>query len=169
MNVIDCHSIDILTKFIIPMVFKANIKHNNLPILSYKTYLSIIDEPEYDDKIIIVSNIPINKSLIRDDIYYKTILKDGEYLTILTPPPEYEDNIYIIIGGNYSKLSEEYKRRLLYFWDEDKDSKLFGILFKNKYKRFTEEQYLTYKHEIEHAKEYYPKPLYTEIIYGLKC
>lgn len=171
MNVIDTKSIDTATKFIAPMVFKDNIRYSNTLQNFYKTCLSIIDKPEYDDNIIIVSTTP----LIDKNLKYKktTIVANEryrsnfEYLNIFHIPEEYEDDLYLIVAGKYSRLSDKYKRRLLYFWNEDKDSKLFAVLFKDKTKLFSHSQYYKNKYTIDNADEYYEKPAIYELVYDL--
>lgn len=165
MNIIGNYSISITTKFILPMVFNNNVTFADLPIYTYNTYLSIIDEPEYDDKIIIVSKERLPDFLINKEFLYKVEKKQDNYFTIFNPPNE--EDIYSIISGRYSELSLEYKHKLLYFWKQDKDSQLFGVLYKDFNSRFSYNEYMLNESRITKVKEYYSKPLYTELIYGL--
>jgi len=173
MDVINTYSIDTITKFITPMVFKDNIKYSQTLQNYSRTYLSIIDKPEYDDKIVIVSNTPI---IDKKHIYYNTMLvvtllyepEINKYLNIFHIPEQYQDDVYLIIAGKYSEISPEYKRKLLYFWEQDKDSRLFGILYKDKTKVFGYNQYMMNKKRIDKSNEYYEKPSYYELVYGLQ-
>jgi hypothetical protein len=168
MNIIDSLNIGITTKFIAPMIFKDNVSFTDLPIITYQTYLSIFDEPEYDDKIIIDSNqSQINTSLCKPGLLIKRIKKDNVLLNIFHIPREYEDDLYDILSGRYKELTDSYKQKLLYFWKEDKDSKLFGLLFDKIELRFNENEYLLNKKRIERARSLYSKPTYIELIYGL--
>lgn len=169
MNIIDTMTIGITTKFIAPMVFKDNVSYSDLPILDFQTFLSILDKPECDDKIIIDSHRnPISTTLCKPGLFIKTIKENANsILNIFNIPIEFEDDLYDILAGRYTDLSDEYKQRLLYFWKEDKDSKLFGLLFGIPEKRFNTNESLTNKNRIKKAKSLYPKPMYSELIYGL--
>lgn len=162
------NAFSVTTSFIAPMVFKDNVNYSKLSVSIYNTYLSIFDKPEYDDKIIIEVRNNLSLNLCKPNLYITATRYDKSVLYIFNIPKEYEEDLYLAIGGRYSKLSEEYKRKLLYFWAADKDSKLCSILYKNKYKRFSENEYLLHKEDIEISTEYYIKPLYTDLIYGLE-
>jgi hypothetical protein len=168
MNIIDSLNIGITTKFIAPMIFKDNVSFTDLPITNYQTYLSIFDKPEYDDKIIIDSNLSsIDISLCKPGLFIKRIKEEHALLNIFHIPKEYEDDLYDILSGRYKELTNSYKQKLLYFWKEDKDSKLFGLLFDKIELRFSENEYLLNKKRIERARSLYSKPTYIELIYGL--
>lgn len=171
MNIIDEINIDTLTKFIMPMVFKNNIKYSNIQQKIYSTHLSVFDKPEYDDKIIIVSSYKIPEELYLSTVYIKSItsllFSNKQILNILNIPTEYYSDFEHCITGRYSKLSDDYKRKLLYFWSEDKDSKLFATLYKDKKKRFDHNEHSQNHIRIKYAIEYYSKPKYYELIYGL--
>jgi len=151
------------------MVFKDNIKHSDTFPNIHNTYLSIFDKPEYDNKIIFEVKDNFDLNLCTEGLFIKNIrYTDNSALYIFEIPKEYKDDLYLIINGKYSKLSEKYKRKLLYFWSADKDSILFGILFKDKHKVFTANEYYANKYTIDHAEEYYIKPFYIELIYGIR-
>lgn len=151
-----------------PMVFKDNIKYTDISTTIYGTYLSIYDKPEYDDKIIIETSSVINLNICKQGLYRKVYADNKSHLHIFEIPKEFEEDLYLVISGRYSWLSDEYKHKLLYFWSKDKDSKLFGILYKRVDSRFTRNEYLANKSRIDKADEYYIKPLYSELIYGLQ-
>lgn len=155
--------------FIAPMVFKDKIRYSNIPTNLYNIYLSIFDKPEYDNKIILeCSNEKLDSTIYKTDSFIKTMKYNNKsVLHIFSIPTKYEEDLCYIVNGKYSQLSEEYKNKILYFWETDKNSRLYGILYKDKYKRFTENEYLYNKHKIDIADEYYDKPLYIELIYGL--
>lgn len=148
------------------MVFKNNIKFHNLTNTIYNVYLSIFDKPEYDNKIIIEGSKAVDKNLCinKECVLYN---HNSYMFSIFNIPIQYKEDLYLIISGKYSELSDNYKHKVLYFWNEDKDSRLFGILYKNKKSRFTENEYLINKKKIDDSYEYCSKPLYQELIYGL--
>ena len=165
MDYLDIYSITI--NFIMPMVFKDNVKYSDITTSFYNTYLSIYDKPEYDDKIIVEVHSTIDLNRCRPNLFVKKITTDESKLYIFNIPKEFKDDVYLIIGGKYSHISQDYKHKLLYFWSKDKDCRLFNILYKNK-RRFTKNEYLLNKTRIDNAEEYYTKPLYKELIYGLQ-
>lgn len=89
------------TKLILPMVLHdKNIKGENiLGIDGYiNAYIGDIDDPELDDKIIVMWDG-------RKDIY--------------DIPSKFKEDYWSIVTSNYSKISDEYIEYLNDFWNKD--------------------------------------------------
>jgi hypothetical protein len=169
MDIISYIGVDTASKFILPMVMKLDTTHDDIPKTFYKTCISIFDKPEFDDHIILVSTSKQDLLKCRYDLSLKKIWDDKEknYLFIFEIPLEYEDDLYKIVTGDYTKLSEPYKKRLLQYWQEDNKSRLYGVLYGITNLAFSEAFRLTHRYEINRARSYYAKPTLRELIYGL--
>lgn len=148
MDIINHEGIDTATKFILPMVMKNDATYENVPKSIYKTCISIFDRPEFDDHIILVSTSFVDPPKRRKDLYFRKLYDEDtkDYYFIFEIPVEYEEDLNKILNGNYYNLSEEYKQRLVHFWQDNNRSKLTLLLYGN------------YK---------YQKPLVRELIHGM--
>ena len=87
----------------------------------------------------------------------------GEEIPI---PEEHLENFKFFLEGKYSKLSEGYKHRILDFWDADKNTILYKILYKDQ--TFVERIKSIEKNDlqiqdIEDIEAWYPPELSDEI------
>lgn len=103
------------TKFILPLVFDDNVKHTEIITNLVNAYIADLEHPENDNKLTIV---------------YETEKEGTE--TIKEIPEQWEPDHYRVLAGEYSETSEEYKKKVLNFWEQDENSLLWAILYKEK-------------------------------------
>jgi len=170
MDVINDIGLDTASKFILPMVMKKDATYKDVPKTFARTHISIFDKPEFDDHIILVSSSPKDLPKCRRDLSLRGIYeeKDKAHLHIFEIPTEYEDDLYKIVGGDYPQLSEEYKRRLLSFWQEDNNSPLYGVLYHVLKLALSHNTIMQNLYEVQYAKGYHNKPTIRELIYGIR-
>jgi len=140
------------TKFILPMAFDENIKYDKVLQDILDTYIAIYDQPEHDDKII--------------------ILKDGDGIENQTfdiheVPDKWADDYVKILAGKYSELSEEYKQHLMNFWEVTPKDYLHSVLYKDKSALRNRELELKRGKNIYLLDELWPEPDMQSEIYGL--
>ena len=169
MDIINYIGTDTASKFILPMVMKSDATYEDVPKTFYKTCISIYDKPEFDDHIILVSTTSTKPPKCRLDLSLRGLYdeENKDFLSIFEIPREYLEDLYMITTGDYSNLSEAYKQKLLYFWKEDNNSPLYGVLYHNKNLVFSRNVLMMNAYEIKEARSYYPKPSLRELIYGI--
>jgi hypothetical protein len=96
------------TVFILPIVFSDKKYSDILTEDFINAYIADFEYPEYDDKLTVVRKSEVE----RHDI-----------------PKEYFEDYVKIIAGAYNATSDKYKQLVTSFWDCDKDSKLYNILY----------------------------------------
>lgn len=131
------------TKFLLPIVVKKGVRFYEIFNDGFKeAYIGDINRPELDDNILILRQEPyIDLSNHTDSIFESECLSaytidDGEYsnnIYVHSIPMERIDEYGKFIQGRISDFSEEYKQHLIHFWDTDKNSMFYSILY-NDYK-----------------------------------
>jgi len=159
------------TKFILPMLFK-DVKFNKVLIEGFRNaYVADFDKPEFDDHILIV----FKDELCEFDTIFAEFQKDlvdtymsnKDFIHVFKIPEGMESDYYEVIAGNYSAISDTYKKQLLNFWDKDDNSDLYKVL----YKRIEDVKNKLY--ELEHDVDYdrltelYPTPKLAHEIYNM--
>lgn len=119
------------TKFIMPMIFKENIKHTDILTIRFiNAYISDFDRPEYDNKILLVKT---DKQTDKELVIEKPIEVYNSNETLIVEvyeiPENMEEDYYLIVAGKYSEISEDYKKKLLFFWGSNKDDELHSALY----------------------------------------
>jgi hypothetical protein len=119
------------TKFILPMIFNDETTYNDILKNHYlDSYTSDYYEPENDGCLLIVKTIDeepsntINKPIRK----YK---RDGTFVFVYEIPDKFKEDFAYILIGSFNDISEEYRQKLLLFWDEDVNSGLSNIITKN--------------------------------------
>jgi hypothetical protein len=155
------------TRFILPMLYFKGLKYTNI-LNDYftKAYIADIDHPENDGKLAVkyMTHDSIPKEL-GDNIYYDEY--DSSFIAVIEIPDKYLDDYYKILAGQYSSLSEEYKKTILSFWEEDNTSTLYGVLYKvkNLVRKMLLAALDTIPEELSVRAEYWPTPkMYKEIL-----
>jgi hypothetical protein len=73
-------------------------------------------------------------------------------------PKEYLDDYKKIIKSQYSQISNQAKEVILYFWNQDKDSYLYSVLYKtNKILDYWRKKFKDVNIQASSEKEYWPK------------
>ncbi len=73
-------------------------------------------------------------------------------------PKEYLDDYKKIIKSQYSQISNEAKEITLYFWNQDKNSYLYSVLYKtNKILDYWRKKFKDVNIQASDEKEYWPK------------
>lgn len=132
MNVLKFTKYTNTTKFILPLLFDNNTRyHELLDNFFINAYIADMANKENDDKIHLLfadyPSLTLTQKLPDPISEYK--YKDG-FVLIYPLIPEWEEDYNKIITGEYSTISEKAKNQLLYFWEEDNTSLLWGVLYK---------------------------------------
>lgn len=124
------------TKFVLPLLFQESVKYNDILPENFKNaYIADIDKQEVDGYILLKYHLDLDedsdwKESLLDiecaDIYDK----DEDLIYCFKIPDKFLDDYYLFLAGKYSQLSKEAKVRILEFWEADKDTLLYGILYK---------------------------------------
>lgn len=118
------------TKFIMPLLFDNNTKYHELfQNFFINAYIADIANKENDDNIHLVfadyPSLKLQNTLTKSISEYKY----GEGFVLVYPlATKWLDDYEKLIRGEYSKISNEAKKRILFFWDEDNTSVLWGVL-----------------------------------------
>jgi hypothetical protein len=173
-----------MSKFILPLIVKDEFKFKDICTNFVNTYISMLNYPMYDQKIILVFNDHIlNDFTIEDNIEYIIEKRDTDidHIYIYDIPEHLVDDYYAFLRGDYSDLSEDSKRRILDFWERGDDSILYSILYrdntniKKHIKRIEsskpefpifKEIYLSLLNRYQNKKELFSPPDLTKHIYG---
>lgn len=130
--------------FLIPLLFSEDTKSSQIINDDFiNAFVADFNKKQYDDRILLVySNkktvIPVTNKI--DE--YTT---DDRRVFVYELPDVFTDDYAHILKGNWSKLSDNAKRRILSFWEETEDSFIHGTLYhipnkyiKSFYKKYTE-------------------------------
>jgi hypothetical protein len=169
MDIINYIGRDTTSKFILPMVMKKDATYEDISKTFYKTCISIFDKPEFDDHIILVSTYSAEPKNCRLDLSLRKIYDEvnNKYLFIFEIPREYQDDLYSVISGDYSQLSEQYKQKLLHFWKESTNSPLYGVLYDVLELAMSHNAQMRNMYELQSVRGYHNKPTMRELIYGI--
>lgn len=132
-------------------------------------YLGDIDKPEYDDHILIVFNNNMKMTelkVLESFSNYKAIYTLDDYIVVVFEPLTTGDDYNAVLKGNYTKLSDTMKSKILKFWELTKDSAIGNLLHKN---QVTEEDVKTdewCRFSYSTFTEYYNKPIMFNEILG---
>lgn len=135
---------NICTDFLLPMLFDNK---NEICTNSYENcYFYDLNFPYVEDKIILVYNSDINENNYTK--LYKSLIKNKNFHSfytfydnankekfVFTIPPNLKRDYNLILKGQYSKISETYKQKILSFWNVTSNSRLGGILYKRHYQQ----------------------------------
>lgn len=122
------------TYFLIPLLFSEDTKSSQIINNDFiDAYIADFNKKQYDDKILLVyserqTGMPVTNKV---DEY-----KDDKHRILVYELPNiFIDDYGHILKGNWSKLSDNAKERILNFWEETEDSFIYGVLYKklNKY------------------------------------
>jgi len=155
------------TKFILPMLFESTtVKYNKvLSTCFINAYVADFDKPEWDDHIIVARTQARDECLGAGliDVYES----DKDTLYIHTIPEGREPDYYEIIAGNYSAISEEYKKQVLNFWDKDDESDLYKVLYKRIKDIRNKSHEIEFDIDYQRVTELYPQPKLAYEIYNM--
>ena len=119
------------------MVFENNVRYDKILTEDFKNaYIADVDNPDSDSSIVLLHNNPMIPKLVFEpprQVYESTpIEEDGTTynIEIYNVPEEWAEDYYQFMSGSYTNFSEEYKQRLLHFWDKDENSELYKILYR---------------------------------------
>lgn len=161
------------SQFIMPLLFNKKFSEIITDFEDFvNAYIADFDKPDYDNKIILVFNKK-QKDLPKTnyiDKYTKTVKGLELYFYVYELPISFEDDYITWMLGRYSKLSEEAKKKILSFWEQDESNLMYGVLYrtgdiiKKFYKEnLNEEIDATWLHT---DKECWAEPVFTKEIYG---
>lgn len=138
------------TKFLLPLIVKNGITYKDIQSKLYNVYIADNNFPEYDQHLFVVIDSDFDYEFelgryINEDFIYA--YSDPDYdgmrnIYIYDIPEDKMDDYFNFLQGNYKQFSEDTKQKILKFWDVNKDSPLYIILygsikddlkFKNKY------------------------------------
>jgi hypothetical protein len=107
------------TKFIMAMLFNDTVKYNDILENHFiDSYTYDFYEPENDNNIIIVKNDdePPIKTITPPIKQYN---RGKNFIFVYEIPKQYQNEHNLILKGDYTNLSPDYKLKLINFWDED--------------------------------------------------
>jgi hypothetical protein len=110
------------TRFIIPMLFSNS---NFVEVLNndfIDSYSFDYYEPNYDNKIIIVTSV--NETPRADHAPIETYQRQNQYCFVYDIPDEFKYDYECISKGKYDLISDKYNKRLLNFWSEKEQLKI---------------------------------------------
>ena len=137
------------------MIYDNNAKYNEIVEESFvNSYISDYELPEWDDKILIIkSKKGIPKNIITSCIAeYKV---NDSFVYVYNIPEEYEKNYYLIVNNKQLLLDENYKSKLLNFWEETFNSLLHCALYKPLYRNVSKFNLIDCNNEFTPSKEIY--------------
>lgn len=156
------------TKFILPMVFEDDVRYDKILTDEFvNAYIADMDVPDSDNSIIVVQRgdfIPKVTNAVLRDFYTK---EDDTEVLVYDVPEKWAEDYFQFMIGSYTDFSEEYKERLLHFWDNDSDSELYKVLYKILPDNKVE---LELEHDIDFDSldQLYPEPTIVNEIYNNK-
>ena len=105
------------TRFIIPMLFQDSnytevLEKNFIDSYSFDYY-----EPEYDNKIIIISNS--NETPRTKYTPIASYKRQNQYCFVYDIPDEFKKDYAYILKGKYDFISQDYFNILKEFWEEE--------------------------------------------------
>lgn len=88
---------------------------------------------------------------------------DRKVMYVFDIPSEHEGDFKHFLNGEYSKFSDEYKQKIIKFWNiKDESSNFYGVLYAND----AAKDYIKFKESDTYVDgEYWPKPVQTKEIY----
>jgi hypothetical protein len=92
-----------------------------------QAYIGMIDDDSFDDTLILKFKDEVFEMF---DFMEGNILKQEKDTIIYEIPEDKIDDYETFLIGKYSELSDDSKKDILSFWNEDENSLLHGILYK---------------------------------------
>jgi hypothetical protein len=124
------------TRFILAMLFNDDVTYTDILKNNFiDSYISDFYRPEYNGYLLTVNSV--NKELSGTvSSAIKSYKNDTDYVFVYEIPEKYRDDYNVIRKGQYGRISDEYKLKLLKFWECDDETKLeenftFGNLLYN--------------------------------------
>jgi hypothetical protein len=155
--------------FLVPLLFSKDTKSSQIFNENFKNaYIADFKKIQHDDKVLLVYNkysidIPVTT---RDDKYK---FENNDVL-VYKIPEEFSDDYGKFLRGEWSKISDNAKKLILSFWDQDGKSLLFGILHKTitpGLKSFYSKLKVNPKKDFQKDEEYWYNPQLTKEVLGL--
>jgi len=114
------------TKFLLPILF-PDLTHDKL-FSNYfeQAYIGSLDTDTLDDTII----LKFQEEDSMEDFISDNTIYHKDNIVAYAIPDELNEEYERFLSGKYSKFKEESKQNILDFWDEEKTSLLYGILYK---------------------------------------
>lgn len=116
--------------------FKPNLNNNILILYNprnkkeFSEFINLLMTlPEY------VENYPLN---------------DDYHIVVFKTPKIYNEDYKTFLTGQYSKISDKLKRKILKYFDKGIESDLYGVLYKTEAKR------RSLSHQLSHTRDGYP-------------
>ena len=124
--------VNLTTAFMLPMLYDQSFKHSDILTNTFiDTYIADLDKPENDNKLVVryatITDLPS-----WTDTYSLYTSEDESMMVIYEVPEIYMDEYGKFLIGDYSKFSKKYKEQILKFWEADKYTFIYGVLYKHK-------------------------------------
>jgi len=114
------------TKFILPMVLSDDKTYKDILTDNFiNAYIADFNKPEYDNMILVVF-------YEEEEIggWKEVYIHNNHVIYVFETPKEQEEDFFSSMAGLYSTLTDEYKKRLLQFWEQEEGSDMHCILYK---------------------------------------
>jgi len=113
------------TIFVLPLAVKGFTDNQIITDDFINAYIADIDKPEWDDYVILV----YDREVALEDIAKASYKYEDYFLYVINIPDDLLADYFQIIQGKYTEISEKAKQRILQFWSQNEDSKLYKILY----------------------------------------
>lgn len=160
-------NVNLTTTFMLPML--EGLKHTDILTDSFKnTYIADIDRPEKDSSLLInyatITDLP---DWVSDPIAYTA--EDESIMVTANIPDSVADEYSKFLVGDYSKFSDDYKNRIMEFWEADKYTLLHGVLYREgkEIEKFWEESFEVDLDITPSEMEYWKPPSLKQEIFGM--
>jgi hypothetical protein len=132
MNILKFSKYTNTTKFILPLLFDIHTRHHELfDNFFINAYIADVANKENDDKIHLLfadyPSLALTQKMTDPIAEYKY---EDRYVLVYPLENKWDDDYNKLITGQYSTISEKAKDRILSFWEEDTESALYGVLYK---------------------------------------
>lgn len=117
------------TKFMLAMIFNDDITYTDILKDHFiNSFVSDFYRPENDGTLLVVKSIDeAPRGTINNPIV--SYQNDDDFVFAYEIPDKYLDDYAMIVSGDWNNVSDEYKQKLLKFWECDQESMMYLILY----------------------------------------
>jgi len=153
----------------LPVLLGKGIQHHNILTDTFiNTYIADRDKPEEDNSLLIryamITGLPEWV-----DNYSSYMNEDESFMVTYPIPDEAIKNYSNFLLGDYSKLTDDYKRQVLTFWEASSDTLLYGVLYRSgtDIRKLWEEKFGIDLDIVPPNMEYWKPPSLKQEIFGM--
>ena len=125
------------TRFLLPLIVKNGITYKKIQTNLINCYMSAFDMSTFSECIFTIYNEDIQIDYIEAELIvysckFNEEHEEYDYIYVYKIDDNLLEDYFEFINGNYSKISDTSKQKILAFWEAGNNTILYSILYKDK-------------------------------------